>query len=69
MFIDLRAQAVIVLFLYDYLLTLPLEVELVWKTKFRTSTLLYLLTHSVIASLVFNVVADPTTPQVDLRCI
>lgn len=55
----------IALFLYDYLLTLFEEVDLVWKGKFGLASTLYLMTkYLVILGIVYNVAGDPSQPLV-----
>lgn len=47
---------------YDILLNLGREKELIWDTKFRTSSVLYYMTrYPVVAYQVFNVCYSPTT--------
>jgi hypothetical protein len=53
------------LLFYDYLLVLSQEVELVWKSKFRLSTSLYLISrYPLIARMLILVCAESSLPQV-----
>jgi len=59
--------AALCLFLYDYLLTLPREVELVWHEKPRLSTALYItMRYFPAAQLIFELSASSTAPHCDL---
>jgi len=54
---------VTVLFFYDGLLTLPKEIELIWRRKIRLGSVLYLIARSSIFMLLgFIVVVDTGIP-------
>ena len=54
-----------VIFVYDYLLTLPAEIDCVWRKKFKLGTLLYLVPrYGCILSLLMPIFIGPNTPQV-----
>jgi len=54
--------AVLTIFLYDYLLTLPREVEVMWPRIDRLSTILYLsIRYLPVGGLIFGISASPET--------
>jgi hypothetical protein len=58
-------QGTLALCLYDYLLTLSCEVELMWKGRLRISTGLYFTTkYLLVGQFIFMIAASDTTPQV-----
>ncbi|KAF8515972.1 hypothetical protein BU17DRAFT_93052 [Hysterangium stoloniferum] len=49
----------LVLFSYDTILTLPAEIQFVWKSRIRLASVLYIIArYSVLLECIFNVVFD-----------
>ena len=54
-----------VIFVYDYFLTFPVEIDCVWRKKFHLGPRLYLLArYGTILSLLIPIFIGPNTPQV-----
>ena len=54
-----------VIFVYDYFLTLPVEIDCFWCRKFNLGRLLYLMArYGCILSLLMPIFIGPNTPQV-----